>query len=62
MSIILGLAAGLLIFPSPDFSKSILIGYIIPSDFFPGFISQSLLFCSFFVATFLPILTWKMRD
>ena len=61
MSIILGLAAGLLIFPSPDFSKSILIGYIIPSDFFPGFISQSLLFCSFFVATFLPILTWKMR-
>ena len=61
MSIILGLAAGLLIFPSPDFSKSILIGYIIPSDFFPSFISQSLLFCSFFVATFLPILTWKMR-
>ena len=61
MSIILGLAAGLLIFPSPDFSKSILISYIIPSDFFPGFISQSLLFCSFFVATFLPILTWKMR-
>ena len=61
MSIILGLAAGLLIFPTPDFSKSILIGYIIPSDFFPSFISQSLLFCSFFVATFLPILTWKMR-
>ena len=61
MSIIVGLTAGLLIFPSPDFSKSILIGYIIPSDFFPSFISQSLLFCSFFVATFLPILTWKMR-
>ena len=61
MSILLGLAAGLLIFPSPDFTKSILVGYIIPIDFFPNYISQSLLFCSFFVATFLPILTWKMR-
>ena len=61
ISIIIGLAAGILFFPSPDFSKSILIGIIFPLDFFPSFLSQSLLFCSFIFATFVPIFTWKLK-
>ncbi len=61
ISIILGLAIGLLFFPSPDFSKSILIGILLPVDFFPDFISQSLLFLSFLLATFVPIITWKIK-
>jgi len=51
----------LLLFPSPDFSRSILIGIIFPTDFFPSIISQSLLFFSFLVATFLPVFTWKLK-
>ncbi len=61
ISIIVGLIGGILLFPSPDFSKSILVGIILPADFFPIFISQSLLFCSFIVATFLPVVTWKLK-
>ena len=61
VSIIIGLLGGILLFPSPDFSKSILIGLIIPIEFVTDFISQSLLFCSFFIATFLPILTWRIK-
>ncbi len=61
VSIIVGLIAGLLFFPSPDFSQSILIGIIIPLDIMPSFISQSLLFCSFVVATFSPMVTWKLK-
>ncbi|MDC0167864.1 sodium:solute symporter [bacterium] len=61
VSIVIGLIAGLLLFPSPDFSKSILVGLILPSEFFPLFVSNSLLFCSFFVATILPILTWRLK-
>jgi hypothetical protein len=45
----------------PDFSKSLLVGYILPVDFFSPFVSQSLLFLSFIVATFLPIISWKLR-
>ena len=61
ISIGIGLFAGLLFFPSPDFSKSILIGVIFSIDAFPSFLSQSLLFTSFLVATFLPIVTWKIK-
>jgi len=61
ISIIIGLVAGILLFPSPDFSKSILVGIIFPIDLFPIFISQSLLFCSFVLATFVPIFTWKLK-
>ena len=50
---------GLLLFPSPDFSKSILVGYLIPKELFPQFVNQSLLFISFIVATFIPIFAWK---
>ena len=56
VSIIVGLIGGILLFPSPDFSKSILVGIILPADFFPIFISQSLLFCSFIVATLLSLI------
>ena len=62
VSIIIGLTAGLLLFPSPDFSKSILIGILFTPDMFPSFVSQSLLFLSFVVATFVPVITWKVRD
>ena len=61
VSIIIGLAGGLLLFPSPDFSKSLLVGIILPVDFVPAFISQSLLFNSFVVATFLPMFAWKLK-
>ena len=61
ISIIIGLFAGLLLFPSPDYSKSILIGILLPISNFPIFMSQSLLFLSFLLATFVPILTWKIK-
>ena len=61
ISIILGLIAGILLFPTPDFSKSLLVGIIMPIDFFPLFVSQSLLFLSFLFATFVPIVTWKLK-
>ena len=61
VSIIIGITAGLLLFPSPDFSKSILVGILFPINFFPSFVSQSLLFLSFLIATFVPIFTWKIK-
>ena len=61
ISIIIGLAGGFLLFPMPDFSRSILVGYILPVDLFPNFVSQSLLFLSFIIATFLPAITWKLK-
>ena len=61
ISIIIGLIAGLLLFPSPDFSKSILIGILFPVDLFPSIVSQSLLFLSFLTATFAPLLTWNLK-
>ena len=61
ISIIIGLFVGLLLFPSPDFSKSILIGILFPVSNFPAFMSQSLLFISFLLATFVPIVTWKIK-
>ena len=60
-SILIGLILGLLLFPSPDFSKSILVGILFPISLFSDLISQFLLFWSFFIATFVPILSWKLR-
>ena len=54
ISIIIGLLTGLLLFPSPDFSRSILIGSLLPFDFFPQIVSSSLLFWSFLLATVSP--------
>ena len=61
ISIIVGLVGGFLLFPAPDFSKSLLVGMIVPVELFPEFVRQSLLFLSFTVATFLPITIWKLR-
>ena len=62
VSILFGLMMGLLLFPSTDFSISILVGIIFPTNMFPDFISQSLLFSSFIVATFAPLVVWKIKD
>ena len=62
VSILIGLLAGLLLFPSPDFSKSILIGILFPTNLFPNFFSQSLLFLSFITATFVPVIIWRIKD
>ena len=61
ISIIVGLISGFLLFPAPDFSKSLLVGTILPAEFFPVFVSQSLLFLSFLIATFVPAFIWKLR-
>ncbi len=61
ISILIGLIGGFLLFPSPDFSKSLLVGVFIPIDLFPSFVTQSLLFFSFIVATFLPLLIIKAK-
>ena len=61
LSIIVGLVGGFLMFPAPDFSKSLLVGILIPKEFFAPFVSQSLLFLSFVIATFLPIIIFKAK-
>ena len=59
-SIIIGLIGGLLLFPSPDFSKSLLVGFLLSKELFTPFINQSLLFVSFLIATFLPLVVLKL--
>jgi Na+/proline symporter len=61
ISIIIGLIGGFLMFPVPDFSKSLLVGILIPNELFIPFVSQSLLFLSFIVATFLPFFILKVK-
>ncbi len=61
ISIIIGLIGGFILFPVPDFSKSLLVGIILPVDLFPAFVPQSLLFLSFLIATFIPTVIWKLR-
>jgi hypothetical protein len=48
-------------FPFPGFSKSLLVGVLLPKELFSQFIAQSLLFLSFVVATFLPALIIKIK-
>ena len=60
-SIIVGLIGGFLLFPFPDFSKSLLVGILFPKEIFAPFIAQQLLFLSFVIATFLPMLILKIR-
>ena len=62
ISIIFGLIGGLLLFPTPDFTKSLLVGIIFSGDFFPAFVSQSLLFLSFLVATVSPAIVIMVHD
>ena len=61
ISILIGLIAGFLMFPFPDFSKSLLVGVLMPKEIFNPFIAQSLLFLSFIVATFLPLMILKIK-
>ena len=61
ISIIVGLIGGFLLFPFPDFSKSLLVGILISKESFMPFVSQSLLFLSFVVATFLPAILLKIK-
>ena len=61
ISIITGLIGGLLLFPTPDFTKSLLVGILFSKDAFAPFVSQSLLFLSFMVATFLPWVIIKFK-
>jgi Na+/proline symporter len=61
ISIIIGLVAGFLMFPFPDFSKSLLVGVLMPKELFSSFITQSLLFLSFIIATFLPAVILKLK-
>ena len=61
VSIIIGLIGGSLMFPYPDFSKSLLVGVLMSKDLFSPFVTQSLLFLSFVVATFLPAIILKLK-
>ena len=61
VSIMIGLIGGFLMFPSPDFTKSLLVGILLPKELFAPFVSQSLLFLSFIVATFLPFFIFKVK-
>ncbi len=60
--VIIGLFIGLLLFPSPDFSKSILIGLMLPFDLFPQIVSSYLLFWSFLLATLAPVIVIIIHD
>ena len=62
ISILAGLFLGLLLFPSPDFSKSILVGTVLPFNLFPQIISSSLLFWSFLLATVGPVIVIMSYD
>ena len=61
IAILIGLLGGFLMFPTPDFSKSFLVGVLIPKELFLPLISESLLFLSFALATFLPFLILKFK-
>ena len=61
IAILIGLFGGFLMFPTPDFSKSLLVGVLIPKELFLPLISESLLFLSFALATFLPFLILKFK-
>ena len=61
VAIIIGLVGGFLLFPFPDFSKSLLVGGLMSKEVFSPFITQSLLFLSFVVATFLPAVILRFK-
>jgi len=62
VSILSGLFLGLLLFPSPDFSKSLLVGIMLPFDLFPQMVSGFLLFWSFLLATVCPVIVIMTYD
>jgi len=56
MSILGALISGILFFPSMDFQTSILVGNILPIEFFSSTIISNLLFISFAIAIFIQLL------
>ena len=62
ISIIFGLIGGFLLFPTPDFSRSLLVGIMLSVELFPIFVSQSLLFLSFLFATVGPAIVIMKYD
>lgn len=58
-AILFGIILGLLLFPSLDFSKSLLVGVLFDKSIFPVIISNYLLFWSFIVALLSPIMLIK---
>jgi hypothetical protein len=50
-----GLCLGLLFFPSTDFSKSLLVGFIFNKSIFNEIFTNSLLFWSFLLAFITPL-------
>ena len=62
ISITIGLVGGFLMFPFPDFSKSLLVGVFLSKELFSPFIAQSLLFLSFLVATFIPAIILRIKN
>jgi len=51
-----------LLFPNPDFSKSLLVGTMLPFDLFPQMVSGFLLFWSFLLATVCPVIVIMTYD
>ena len=62
ISILIGLFLGLLLFPTSDFSRSLLVGTMLPFDLFPQIVSSSLLFWSFLLATLGPVIAIMSYD
>ena len=62
LSILFGLFVGFLLFPSPDFSSSILVGKLLPHHVFPKILSSFLLFWSFLLATLCPAIAIMIYD
>ena len=56
ISVIAGLISGLALFPNQTFEKSLLVGKLLQLEIFPLWISTALLFWSFILATFVPLL------
>ena len=52
ISIIIGLIGGFLLFPAPDFSKSLLVGIILPVDTFPAFVLSIIVIFVFYCRNF----------
>ena len=65
VSIILGLSAGLLFFPSQNFQSSLLVGNIMSVENFSPIILSNLLFISFILALIVPLViitTYSLRN
>ena len=57
VSIFLALLSGLLFFPSMNFQSSILVGNLLPKEFFNSLVVENLLFISFIISILVPLLT-----